>query len=185
MKLLVGLGNPGREYEKTWHNLGFEVAQLFGKQVGVTDFKLKKKLKALVADATINEEKIILTLPQTFMNKSGESVRQLISFYKITLTDLWVIHDEIDLEVGSIKISTNVSGAGHRGVQSIIDAVGGQTFTRFRIGIRSERQGQIPTEDFVLQKYDRKTIEPIIKKTAAAIQTALTDGLAKAQNQFH
>src|SRR3990167_5832917 len=126
MKLIVGLGNPGREYEKTWHNLGFEVVQFFGKQVGATDFKLKKKLRALVAAATINEEKIILTLPQTFMNKSGESIRELVSFYKISLTDLWVIHDEIDLELGTMKISTNVSGAGHRGVQSIIDALGGQ-----------------------------------------------------------
>ena len=185
MKVLVGLGNPGKEYEKTWHNLGFETVQLFSKQIGATDFKLKKKLKSLVADTTIGEEKIILALPQTFMNKSGEAVRELISFYKINLTDLWVIHDEIDLEIGSIKISTNVSGAGHRGVQSIIDALGSQVFTRFRIGIRSERQGQVPTEDFVLQKYDRKTVEPIIKKTSAAIQAALAAGLAKAQNQFH
>lgn len=190
MKIIVGLGNPGKQYEKTWHNLGFLTLDEFQKQNpdNFDNFKLNKKFKAEISIGKIDKEKIILAKPQTFMNLSGESIKLILKFYKIKPNDLWAIHDDIDLSLGKIKISQNSSAAGHKGVQNIIDNIKTKNFTRFRIGIKAEREYKIPTEEYVLQKFSKeeeKIINQSIEKTIQALNLAIEKDVKTAMNEFN
>jgi len=159
MKLIVGLGNPGSKYEKTRHNIGFMVI----------DF--------LIQSEQFDSKKIKLIKPQTMMNNSGQEVKSIADYYKIPAQDILVIHDDIDLPLGQIKIQQNRSSAGHKGVQSIIDSLGTKDFIRMRIGIRPEEL-TIDTEKFVIQKFtpqEQKIIDKEIKGIAALIATTLND----------
>jgi len=159
MKLIVGLGNPGSKYEKTRHNIGFMVI----------DFLIQSK--------QFDSKKIKLIKPQTMMNNSGQEVKSIADYYKIPAQDILVIHDDIDLPLGQIKIQQNRSSAGHKGVQSIIDSLGTKDFIRMRIGIRPEEL-TIDTEKFVIQKFtpqEQKIIDKEIKGIAALIATTLND----------
>ncbi|MBI5798474.1 MAG: aminoacyl-tRNA hydrolase, partial [Candidatus Yonathbacteria bacterium] len=126
MKLIIGLGNPGEEYIGTRHNVGREVVRGLSK-----DWKVEKKLFAEIA----KHNDIIFALPTTYMNESGQPVQLLVTRYALRVTDLVIIHDDIDLPLGTIRISKNASAGGHNGVQSIIDALGTKEFTRLRIGV--------------------------------------------------
>jgi len=190
MKLLVGLGNPGKKYQATWHNVGFMVVDLLkDKEFDQSSkFKNSTKFKAEICEGEILGEKIILTKPKTFMNNSGQAVSALVNFYKIKPEDLWLIHDDIDLPLAKIRISQNSSAAGHKGVQSVIDNLGLQNFVRFRIGIRSEKPLKIPTEKYVLQKIDKPgkiVINQTIEKILTAIEVTLDQGVTEAMNQFN
>lgn len=155
MKLIVGLGNPGKKYKKTRHNVGFRVVDALKNEISSKD--------------------IILLRPETFMNNSGKAVKSLSTKYKIPTTNIIVIHDDIDLPLGTIRISKNRSSAGHKGVQSIIDELGTKDFTRVRIGIRPPllRQGfGERAQDFVLEKFSKqeeKQLKEIIKKAVSEI----------------
>ncbi|MFA6410250.1 MAG: aminoacyl-tRNA hydrolase [Candidatus Buchananbacteria bacterium] len=190
MKLIVGLGNPGVKYQDTWHNVGFIVIdkiQTHKPQEFLT-CKDSKKFKAAICEGTSPEEKIILAKPQTFMNNSGEAVKALVNFYKIQSEDLWVIHDDIDLPLGNIRISQNSSSAGHRGVQSIIDQIGHQNFVRFRVGIKPEHSLLVPTEAYVLQKIDSEAkvvIDDVAQEIISAIEVCLAQGISEAMNEFN
>jgi PTH1 family peptidyl-tRNA hydrolase len=154
MILIVGLGNPGRKYTKTRHNIGSRIIDA-----------LKKE---------ISDEKVILFKPDTFMNNSGKAVREEINYYKIPVENLIVIHDDIDLSFGIIRVSKNVSSAGHKGVQSIIDELGTQDFTRVRIGIKPDYK--VDTEKFVLEKFpkqEEKQLKEIIKKAVSELKQLL------------
>jgi peptidyl-tRNA hydrolase, PTH1 family len=160
--LLVGLGNPGKEYEKTRHNAGFMFVDYFWKEYrdefGFSDWEGKNKLKSLVSTGKKDGQKIILLKPQTFMNLSGEAVPAAVQFHKIpcrgeTSTNLIVAHDEIDLPLGTFRVSKDASSAGHQGVQNIIDTLGTQNFTRLRIGVDNRSEKKIPTEKYVLGKF--------------------------------
>jgi len=179
--LIAGLGNPGKKYEKTRHNAGFALVDYFWEKFrenfGFSDWEEKKKLRSLVLIGKTENAKIILLKPQTFMNLSGEAVSAALKYYKIscrgeTSTDLVVVHDEIDLPLGIFRFSKDSSSAGHKGAQSVIDALGTQNFTRLRIGVdnrlalREERDKLAPTEKYVLGKFSdtefaslRKTLE--------------------------
>jgi len=190
MKLIVGLGNPGKKYESTWHNVGFIIIDhLKGSRPDdYLSCKKSTKFQAEICDGEIGEEKIILIKPQTFMNKSGVAVKALANFYKIDTADIWVIHDDIDITLGSIKISQNSSAAGQKGVQSIIDELGTQNFVRFRIGIKPDNESKIPTEDYVLQKIGSEgkvVIDNIGKEVVSAIELALMNGIPAAMNEFN
>jgi len=161
MKLIVGLGNPGKKYAKTRHNIGFRIVDA---------------LKKIISD-----KDIIFLTPDAFMNESGKTVQKALAYYKIPIENLYVIHDEIDLPFGEIRISRNSSSAGHKGVQSIIDELKTQDFTRIRIGIRPRlRQGfggqaEIDTTKFVLEKFSKaeeKALKDVIKKAVDMIKTA-------------
>lgn len=190
MKLFVGLGNPGNEYVATWHNVGFMVMDELKKSGSdeYGEFKLEKKFKAEISEGSSAEEKIVLAKPQTFMNKSGESIQALAHFYKIDPADIWIFHDDIDLPLGKIRISQNASAAGHKGVQSIIEHLGTQSFGRFRIGIAKTPPSELPTETYVLQKIDEHSkiiIEETVETVLAAIEVALSRGLSEAMNDFN
>ena len=167
MILIVGLGNPGEKYQKTHHNIGFRIID---------------ELKSL------NLEKTILAKPQTFMNLSGKAVKSLMRKYKIAINNLWVIHDDIDLPLGKIRIAKNRGAAGHKGVESIIKEIGSKNFIRFRVGIQPKLGKPKNPEKFVLQKFNKqeeKIAKEVIKKTADAIEFTLKQGLEKSMSQMN
>lgn len=135
MKLIIGLGNPGKNYENTRHNIGFSCVEKLQKVWDFPDFSLDKKFEANLSESLFENHKVLLIKPHTFMNLSGKCVRSFLDFYKLTPNDIFVVHDELDIPFGSHKIATNSSSAGHNGVQNIIDMLGTQAFHRLRIGI--------------------------------------------------
>ncbi|MFH0988292.1 MAG: aminoacyl-tRNA hydrolase [Parcubacteria group bacterium] len=159
MKLVIGLGNPGKKYQGTRHNAGFIMLDFIFdnwlKDEGFSDWKKDKKFQAEISEGTINNEKIILAKPQTFMNESGIAAQALLSYYKTDSTNLIVIQDELDLPFGNYKIQTNISGAGHNGIGSIIQHLGTQNFQRVRIGVgKTDRGSQGDVANFVLGKFN-------------------------------
>jgi PTH1 family peptidyl-tRNA hydrolase len=151
MKLIIGLGNPGEEYKKTRHNAGFLVLDNIASKLQATSYKLQANFNTEISNGIIDNEKIILTKPQTFMNNSGQAVKAIVDYYKINPEDIIVIHDDLDISLGEYKISKNKNSGGHKGVQSIIDYLGTKDFTRIRIGIMTKNK-KTPTEKFVLRR---------------------------------
>jgi len=158
MKLIIGLGNPDKKYQNTRHNIGFIMLDYFFdewlKAEGFTPWNENRKFQAMISEGKLNGEKIILAKPLSYMNNSGESAQTLTSFYKIEPRDLIVIHDEIDLIFGNYKIQADKSSAGHKGIESIIEKLGTQAFTRVRVGIgKADKQKQGDTAGFVLNRF--------------------------------
>lgn len=148
MKLIVGLGNPGKEYEKTRHNVGFMIVDALA-----SSWKLEKKLQAEISEATIDAERVLLAKPQTFMNLSGEAVQKIASFYKIDPADVVIIYDDVDLEFGKLRVRHGGSSGGHNGVKSVLQHLGDE-FIRFRVGVRNETvNNPIATDKFVLAPF--------------------------------
>lgn len=157
MKIIIGLGNPGEKYTNTPHNIGFDIVDKFAKENAFPEFKLSKKFNALISE----KNKVILVKPETFMNESGRSVRAITSFYKTK--DIIVIHDDIDLIIGTTKTSEGSGSAGHKGVESIIRELKTKEFTRIRIGIQPEKGKPKNIEKYVLKKL-KKELEPVIQE---------------------
>jgi len=197
MKLIVGLGNPGSQYLNTRHNLGFNALNYF--QDTLADFspwQNLEKFKALISEGQLNGEKIILAKPQTFMNLSGQAIKLLADFYKIEPADIWILHDDLDLPLGALRLGQNGSAAGHNGVASIIEKLGTQGLIRFRLGIAPNGQNLLaslvkkflPTKNFVLQKFtagEKETVQAINQKTSEALMLALAKGIQAAQTNFN
>ncbi len=182
MNLIVGLGNPGREYANTWHNLGFLAIDKFKEINNFPEFKLSKKFNSLVSEGLVAGEKTILLKPQTLMNNSGKAVKAAIAFYKIKRGDVLIVHDDIDIRLGKIKTVENRGTAGHRGVESIVNELGTKNFKRIRIGIQPEKGKPKDVENFVLQKFSKKegkVIEEVIRKSAEEIKTAIGKGTGR------
>ncbi len=165
MKLIVGLGNPDDKYQNTFHNLGFMAVDAMAETLGV-NFN-KTKCRALVAETKIASEKVILAKPQTYMNLSGESLRELVSFYKIDLKDVLVIYDDFDLNKGFIRIRENGSAGTHNGMRSIVENIGSD-FPRIRIGFKPEGQLQIPLINLVLSGIKKEDQELFSKAVRVA-----------------
>ena len=155
MKLIIGLGNPGEEYKKTRHNAGFLAVDKLVLNSKYQVLSTQSKFNTEISNGIIDNEKIILAKPQTFMNNSGEAVKTIVDYYKIKLEDIIVTHDDLDIPLGEYKISKNKNSGGHKGVQSIIDHLGTKDFTRIRIGIMIENK-KTPTEKFVLERFSEK-----------------------------
>lgn len=171
--LLVGLGNPGKEYDGTRHNIGFEVLDYFvQKSDDMSDWVAKKDLKCQMSDGRLGETRVIAIKPQTFMNNSGEAVQAVANFYKINPDNICVIHDEIDVNFGQIRTRVGGSSAGHNGIKSVISHIG-DGFGRIRIGIGPKTPAQIDSADFVLKKFTKAQQEqfPALKKEATALLT--------------
>ena len=155
MKLIVGLGNPEKRYEKTRHNCGFRAIDYYAKKNNLT---FKSKFKGLYCEQVVNNEKIILLKPQTYMNLSGESVREIVKFYNIDINDILVIYDDVDFEVGKFKLRRGGSSGGHNGINNIIDLLKTQNISRLRMGIS---KNNIPLMDYVLGKFSSEENEKI------------------------
>ena len=173
MKILIaGLGNPGNKFEHTRHNAGFLAVAKFQKANDFPAFQEEKKFQALLAKKQIDGKEIILALPQTFMNLSGEAIKKISAYYKIAPADIIIIHDDLDISLGKYKIARDRSSAGHKGVQSIIEALGTKDFSRIRIGIDIENK-KIPTEAFVLENFskeEQKIIDEVVEKVCEEIE---------------
>lgn len=203
MIFIVGLGNPGKKFYKTRHNVGFWILDEFRKTKNFPEFRLSKKFLAEISEGFSGGKKIILAKPQTFMNGSGRAVKSIIkaSARRVPPTstmdevgrqydNLWVIHDDIDLPLGKIKIVKNRGSAGHKGVQSIVEGLGTRNFIRFRVGIRPKeiKDEKQETESFVLKNFNKKE-EGIIKKTAKktvkVMEFVLNEGLERAMTEYN
>ena len=184
MKLIVGLGNPGTEYEKTRHNAGFLLIDRFCDKLGV---KLdKNKCKAQYGVARYKGEKIIIAKPLTYMNLSGQAVSSLMHFYDIDVKDLIVCHDDLDLPVGKLRLRRQGSAGGQKGMASIIEQLGTSKIDRIRIGISNDKN--IDTKDYVLGKFskdDRKILDETLDKGADALVYALDHDFDLVMSKFN
>ena len=160
MKLVVGLGNPGKEYNLTRHNVGFLILDKY-----LGDINWSSKFNGLYYEKNINNEKVIFVKPQSYMNLSGNVVQKFINFYKIDSKDLLVIHDDLDLPVGKFRIKINSSSGGHNGIKDIISCLNTNEFVRLKIGISQNRN--IDTKDYVLGKFSKSDLEIIDKNNNA------------------
>ncbi|HEV8047247.1 MAG TPA: aminoacyl-tRNA hydrolase [Terriglobales bacterium] len=186
MKLIVGLGNPGENYELTPHNLGFLAIDRIANEFGV-DVR-NRQCRALTARATIGSETVLLAKPETFMNLSGISVRELVSKYEIRPEeDLIVIQDELDFPLGTLRIHTRRSSAGHNGIESIINALDTKDFFRIRMGVAPDHKVEDGMSYLLVpfRKAQLKVVDEILDVAADAVKTILTDGAAAAMNRFN
>ena len=185
MKLIVGLGNPGSEYEHTRHNMGFDVLELLARRFSVSLWK--DSMKAEIASVSVGGEKIWLAKPQTYMNCSGEAVGEIARYYKIDASDIWIVCDDLDLPPGHVRIRKKGSAGGHNGLKSIISHLGTEEFLRFRIGVGHPKDGHTVIEHVLQRPYgdDIEANEAAKTATADAIETALRDGVDKAMNRWN
>ena len=182
--LIIGLGNPGREYRGNRHNTGFMVIDRLAVRLNAKGMRLQSK--AIVTTA-IYEEKLILAKPQTYMNLSGDSVQGLANFYKLPFDNLLVVHDDLDLPFGSIRMRPGGGPGGQKGIASTIERLGSKEFGRLRIGI-GRPPGRMDPADYVLQDYSRedfKVLSDILDRAADAILVFLKEGLDIAMNKFN
>ncbi len=197
MKLLVGLGNPGDKYSQVRHNLGFEVINKLVDRLQVTGYSWEnnEKLKSEICSLKTDAYSLILAKPQTFMNQSGIAVSLIANYYKIAPEDIIIIHDELDLPLGKIKVRIGGAAAGHHGVESIIEHLGTDKFIRVRLGIgnlktqSSEHKAiSMSAEKYVLEPFIHSESGPVkhmIKQALKALDLLLEKGLETAQNQFN
>lgn len=184
MIIIVGLGNPGKKFQDTRHNLGFTAVDFFAKNNGFPDFEPSKKCQALISQ----EGKIILVKPQTFMNNSGVAVKKITSESKWRRADVMVIHDDIDLPLGALKIIKNRGAAGHKGVESIIKNIGNKNLIRFRLGIQPSSGKPKNSERFVIKtftKEEKQKLQSSIEKTSQALDYLISNNINKAMNKYN
>lgn len=183
--LIVGLGNPGREYRETRHNIGFMVLDRLGE---VIDCKLiKVQSKAIIGIGKIDGQKVILAKPQTFMNLSGQAVIALMHFYKVEPSRLIVAHDDVDLPFGQIRIRPGGGSAGQKGIGSIIEKLGSQDFARLRMGV-GRPPGQSEAADYVLKSFNKSDMEflpEFVNRGAEGLKAFIIDGIDNAMNKFN
>jgi len=183
--LIVGLGNPGRQYQDNRHNVGFMVVDRLAQRLGVSFTRLEQK--ALVSRADYQGRRLILAKPQTYMNLSGQAVSALVRFYKIPLYHLLVIHDDIDLPFGVLRLRPEGGSGGQKGLQSVIEALGTQEFPRLRIGI-NRPPGHMEAADYVLQDFSRDEAQAlpfVLDRAVEAILAFMTQGIASAMTIYN
>lgn len=172
MKIIVGLGNPDKQYENTFHNLGFTCVDKVAENLGVSINK--SKFHALICETKIGNEKVLLVKPQTYMNLSGESVREIVSFYKIDLKDLLVIYDDFDLFKGSVRIRESGSSGTHNGMRNIVKEIASDKFPRIRVGFKPKEESRIPLIDLVLSGIKGED-KPIFENAVKIVSNAVED----------
>lgn len=185
MYAIFGLGNPEKQYDKTRHNIGFDVIDELAFQMGVS--VTTKRHKALCGVGMIGNEKVVLVKPQTYMNLSGEAVRAVMDFYKLDPEkEIIVIYDDVSLDVGNIRIRAKGSAGGHNGIKSIIAHAGTQTFKRIKVGVGSNVGGDMIKH--VLGKFssnERKTVDEAVVKAANAAKVIISEDINSAMNEFN
>lgn len=185
LHVVVGLGNLGKQYDRTRHNVGFEVVDVLSENHSIPISKAKHK--GLLGEGKIAGKKVILLKPQTYMNLSGESVREILEFYKLEPSKLIIVYDDIDVLPGEIKVRSKGSGGTHNGMRSILYHLQTDAFPRVRIGI-GKPHGQMDLADFVLSKFkadEIKLMQEVISKAASAIECMIGEGVESAMNRFN
>ncbi len=185
MDLIAGLGNPGQRYRNTRHNIGFQVIDLFSKKLGVR--LTGRRFQSRNARVRFGEKEIILLCPTPFMNQNGKSIKACAVYYHLKTEKILIVHDDIDLPIGRVKVVKQGSAGGHKGVQSVIDHFGSNHFPRVKIGIGRPRHGET-IEDYVLSPFyeDQKEIkERVIQLAVSACQLFVSDGVESAMNQIN
>lgn len=183
--LVLGLGNPGQRYAGTRHNLGADVVGEVGRRQGLS--LGRQSLSALWEKGRVGGENVILALPQTYMNLSGQAAASLMHYFNVGLERLIVVHDDLDLELERLKIARRGGAGGHKGVQSIIQHLGGDEFIRLKVGIGRPRYDE-PVEKYVLDGWyadQRELVEKVVDMAADCLETILIRGVAEAMQQFH
>lgn len=183
--LVVGLGNPGREYRETRHNVGFMVIDQLCKVIGISMSRVQAK--ALVGLGTLEGQRVVLAKPQTFMNLSGQAVSGLMRFYKVPLNQIIVAHDDLDLPLGTIRVRPGGGSAGQKGVASTIQQLGTQEFARLRFGI-GRPPGQMDPSAYVLQRFSNaelETLNEVLERSVEAVRTFIREGVTAAMNQYN
>ena len=181
MKLIIGLGNPGREYENTRHNVGFLILDRY---LNTSDWK--EKFKALYHEERINCDKVIFVKPLTFMNLSGDAVVQFVNYYDIDIDDILVIQDDMDLDIGNYKLKKNSSDGGHNGIKSIINRLNSNGFARLKVGVSHDRS--MDTKDYVLgsfSKSDMKVYEDLQDTFNKIIDSFIQNGIERTMNIYN
>ncbi|WP_324822596.1 aminoacyl-tRNA hydrolase [Sinanaerobacter sp. ZZT-01] len=184
MYIIVGLGNPGKQYENTRHNIGFITIEQLAQKHGISVTKLKHK--ALVGEGRISDQKVLLVKPQTYMNLSGNSVREIIEYYKEDITNLVVIYDDIDIPTGTVRIRKKGSAGTHNGMRSILYDIQSDQFPRIRIGIGGERK--MPLDRYVIggfTKEEKPLMEEAVITAVQAVECMLQKGIDKAMNEYN
>ena len=184
MKVIVGLGNPGKEYENTQHNIGFLTLDLISERLGIDIKQIKHK--ALTGEGFVKGQKLMLVKPQTYMNLSGQSVREIMQYYKVDPEDLIVIYDDLDIPIGSLRLRAKGSAGTHNGMKSIVYDIQDDGFPRVRVGIGGERKGNLA--NYVISgfnKDDISTMEAAVEKAADAVQCWIDEGINSAMNKFN
>lgn len=184
--LLVCLGNPGDQYEGTRHNVGFQVADELGERARIPIQKLK--FRALTNICTLGGEKVLIMKPVTYMNLSGEAVRQAADFYKIPPQRVLVVSDDVSLPVGKLRVRSGGSAGGHNGLKSIISHLGSEDFPRLKLGVGEKPHPDYDLAEWVLGRFtgeDKKTMQAAIKRAADAVECIVQDGVDKAMNKFN
>lgn len=184
--LIVGLGNPGPEYARTRHNVGFRTADLLAEQAGV---KLDRaRFRALVRQTELAGQRVLLLEPQTFMNNSGEAVQLAAMYYKIPIDHILILSDDVSLPLGRIRVRTEGSAGGHNGLKSVISHLGSQTFPRIKIGVGEKPHPDYDLADWVLSRFtpeEEKLLGPAIERAAAAALELISNGPASAAARFN
>jgi PTH1 family peptidyl-tRNA hydrolase len=185
MIAIFGLGNPGKRYQETRHNIGFRVLK---ELAGRWRIELKQKsFHALWGCGKVEEQKIFLAMPQTYMNLSGVAVRELTDYFKVKVHDVIVVHDDLDLSFGRIRLKSGGGDAGHKGLKSVTECLGTTEFNRIRIGI-GKPQDKSRIEDYVLEKFNREEaslLDDIIRCAAEATEEVVVSGLQQAMAKYH
>lgn len=185
MWLVVGLGNPDARYRGTRHNVGFEIAEALAERAGIT--LSEKKFKARMARGRLGSAEVVILEPQTYMNLSGESVGPAMGFYKLTTEQVVVVHDDLELELGRMKLRRGGGHSGHNGLRSLVQHLPDAEFVRVRIGIGRPPSGWDPA-DYVLGKFtpdERALVEPVLARATDAVETVVKEGLTRALNRFN
>ncbi len=186
MKVIVGLGNPGDRYSLTKHNVGYMIVDMLAAKVGAT-FKYENKFKSQISQINFEGEKVLLVKPETFMNLSGEAMRAISDFYKLSNKDFLVVYDDVSMDVGAVRFRDKGSDGGHNGIKSIVFHLKTQEFDRMKIGIGPQPQG-MPLEAYVLQNFSKDQIEKlkeVVDYSLEAIIFYLQNDILKTQSKFN
>jgi len=186
MRLIVGLGNYPKEYDLTRHNIGFMCVDNFAQKYNGI-FKTENKFKAEIANIDFQGEKILIAKPLTYMNSSGEAIQKILAFYKIDISDIFVVYDDIALNLGKFRFRPNGSDGGHNGIKSIISMLSSDKFPRLKVGI-GPQPTHIKSETYVLQKFTQdqmSLLNKIVSKSIDAIEDYLNQGINNVQNKYN
>ncbi|HCL90993.1 MAG TPA: aminoacyl-tRNA hydrolase [Candidatus Atribacteria bacterium] len=188
MKIVIGLGNPGSKYEFTRHNIGFRIIDSLARDMGI-EFNKVKSYYSLISRGMINNHKVMLVKPQTFMNLSGRAVNRVVSYYKIPLQDLLIVYDDLNLELGQVRIRKKGSSGGHKGIESIMQYLNSEDIPRLRIGIGNPSVNyNFDCVSYVLSNFnndEEDKIAEVIQLSTEAIKTIIEDGFEKAMRKYN